>query len=217
MLKGDINETIVLECEKGEAIPLGNLLRKYTLARLTSWRPIAFSLGTENSNILSAGNEIVESMLEFSQKLSELEFECTATGDVAKVEIDFSGRLMSDDLRSDLVTCKTSGVPLLTSLDSRSIPVTIFLRKELGSSTTNNNLTFLQEKGIVQDDSNIKVMASVHHHVTRFGFTTEQTSFDKENLVLSIGNDFNSVNSKEVLLEVINKIEGVLSSIKGQL
>ncbi|GAA0101680.1 hypothetical protein UT300012_23950 [Paraclostridium bifermentans] len=212
-------KVITLECNKGEGEILGNLLRKYALNRLPSWRPIAFKLETDDSNILSAGDEIVESMVEFRQNLSELEFEVNAPEetDLTSIEVELNGRLMSDDLKSSGVTCKTLGVPLLTALNSRSTPVKIYLRKETGTSSSGDNLTFLQERGVYSDDSKITFIPSIHSLVTQFGFKVEQSNFDKEKLVLTMGNDFNSVNTVEVLKGVIERVEVSIATIKSQI
>lgn len=213
------SKVITLECNRGEGEILGNLLRKFALCRFPSWAPIAFKLATDDSNILSAGDEIVESMVEFRQNLSELEFAVSNTDEnceLVNIEISFKGRLMSDDLKGDGVACKTLGVPLLTSLTGREISLVVYFRKETGTSSSTDNLTFLQERGVFHDDSNIIFISSSHCLVSQFGFKVEQSTFDKEKLVLTMGNDFNSINPSEIVQEVVSRLEKSIAEIKAQ-
>lgn len=211
--------SIVLECNKGEGSIIGNMLRKYSLMRLPSWRPIAFRVEKEGTNILHSSPDMLQSMIEFSQNLSELQFEAPAgsrCGDLIEQHLTFSSELNSNDLSTNSIVCKTENVALLNTITSGSTNISVYYRHAYGVSTINQNLMFLQEKGLVVDNSEIKVISSIHSEVTKFTYDIEPSALDKENLVIKMDNNFGNLEAKETLSEVINLASERLNTIKAQ-
>lgn len=210
---------IVLECNKGEGNIIGNMLRKYSLMRLPSWRPIAFKVEKEGTNILHSSPDMLQSMIEFSQNLSELQFESVAgsrVGDLVEQHLTFAGELNSNDLTSEQITCKTADVALLNSVSNSSTNISVYYRHGFGVNTINQNLMFLQEKGLVVDNSEIKVISSIHSEVTKFTYEIEPLALDKENLVIAMDNNYGNLNASETLKEVVSLASERLNTIKSQ-
>lgn len=209
--------SVTIECNKGEGAVLGNLFRKYTLMRLPSWRPIAFRIEREGTNILHSSPEILQSMLEFSQDLSELQFTCSEEGDMVQETYAFKGSLKSDDLNGNHIKCLTEGIPLLDLLNDSPLTITVYFRNGYGINDINQNLSFLQEKQIVADNSEIKIIPSIHSEVTKFFYEIEETTLDKENLILHLDNDFGNINEVETLSVVMANIAKRIISVNSQL
>lgn len=209
--------SVTLECNKGEGKVIGNLIRKYALMRLPSWRPIAFRIEREGTNILHSSPEILQSMLEFSQELSELQFSCDSNLDVVQEVYTFNGSLTSDNLQGSSVKCLTSGVHLLDLINDSSLTITIYFRNGYGINDINQNLSFLQEKQIVADNSEIKVIPSIHSEVTQFFYRIEETTLDKENLILELNNNYDNLDEVKTLTQALATITQRIISINSQI
>ncbi len=208
--------SIVIECNKGEGQVFGNLLRKFALMRLPSWRPIAFRIEREGTNILHSSPDILQSMLEFAQELSELQFECESNDDVVQEIYTFQGSLSSSDLTKGSVKCLTDGVPLLDLMGTTGLTVKLIFRKTYGICSANQNLNFLQEKQIIGDNSEIKVISSIHSEISKFFYKVEETTLDKENLIIDINNNYDNLDEVNSLKSVLAMLTNSIININSQ-
>lgn len=126
---------------------IGNVIRKIALTQLDSWRPVAFSIGT-NSNVISAGSNVYEDTVEFSSSLTSIHFTVNEDS-TAKVITLNTSCLQVADLETANVKVftreeKDLSKEILHTING-NINLTIFLRNGKGSYTAKENEKFLRE------------------------------------------------------------------------
>lgn len=210
-----------ISCRKGEARPIGQLLRQITMTRLNSWRPIGFVLLKRNTNILYSEGTVVQDMVELSLNLAELEFknkndlsDSLDGKDFTWETYTFRNELTSDYLRiGENMECLTPNVQLLNTTNDEEYQIKVYFRKGCGSYSVNDNLNFLQSKLHSVDE--IKVMTSVHSVVNTFTFTTEEQNLSEE--ILKIKLDTKSEDALECLRKSVKIALDRLNSVSEAL
>lgn len=219
-----------ISCRKGEARPIGQLLRQITMTRLNSWRPIGFVLTKHNArttsknttNILYSDGTVVQDMVELSLNLAELEFrnindssDSLDGKDFISETYTFRNELMSNALMSGTnMECLTPGVQLLNILNSDEYSLKVYFRKGCGSYSVNDNLNFLQSK--LRSIDEIKVMTSVHSVVNTFTFMTEEQNLSEEVLKINLNTKSKDAyeclrKSVEIALDRLNSVSEALN------
>ena len=149
-----------IKVEKGFGQLFGNFLRQCLLTRLEVWRPIAFSIGN-NSNIVSAGDNILEDAEEICCNLSKYCYEINADSNFYKQTLD-TKELCINDLDNEKVTVvDADGASIFHALNQQAT-INIYYRKSKGPCYQNDNRAFLNREGISAD--NIIIMNTRHSY-----------------------------------------------------
>lgn len=198
---------------RGQGLYVVNALRQMIYTRRCVLRPIAFSVG--NSNVLSAGNTVVEDMVAFSTSISKLNYVCAKQhepeGSVIKSVHVCDGILHVSDLNTDDV--KILGLDddkeILHTIKTEdnsnaSVVVTIFYRMGCGMYTAEENLHFLnnvkgEDAHFVDNPDNYTYFSSRHVDIDKFTYTIEQ--LPSEDLVRVNASTFSDQTEEEVLHE----------------
>ncbi len=207
-----------IKVPRGQGLYIINALRQMIYTQRCVLRPIAFSVG--NSNVLSAGNTVVEDMISFSTAISKLNYVCKGinepegtiiksthvcdsvlrTSDLVTESIDVLG--LADD-KEILHTIRTDGNA------NASVPVTIFYRMGCGMYTAEENLYFLKNaKGddahFIDNPDKYTYFSSRHVDVDKFTYSIEQLPMDD---VIHVNvSVFSGQSEKEVLHEAKNAL-----------
>ena len=200
---------IKITLPKGEGQPIGQFLRQLGLTKLSSWRPIAYSLNISDTNALHSSGNIVQSMLDFSSNLSLLEYSSDVKGTILSEQYTFNGSLTSDDLKGKKISCVTKGVKLLDNLSKETVTLQVYYRYGYGKYNTSQNLAFIQDACLFKQD--LKILSSLHSPLATFTFKVNELDLDEEELIMTItGKQDNAI---ECLKETINVGIEQLSSI----
>ena len=183
-----------IKVPRGQGLYIINALRQMIYTQRCVLRPIAFSVG--NSNVLSAGNTVVEDMISFSTVCDSV----LRTSDLVTESIDVLD--LADD-KEILHTIRTDGNA------NASVPVTIFYRMGCGMYTAEENLYFLKNaKGddahFIDNPDKYTYFSSRHVDVDKFTYSIEQLPMDD---VIHVNvSVFSGQSEKEVLHEAKNAL-----------
>lgn len=198
-----------LKVDKGYGNIIANVLRQMALVSINSLRPIAVSVG-QNSNVISAGENVVEDMIQICSNLSALHYQ--PKGDLHKDQIvvfstKVTGVLKASDLNTgEFNTVYSEDKELLHVLNG-SVDVTIYFRYTSNVCSKDDNILCLEMQSI--NTNNLVVTNSRHSDISKFAYkiTTDdifdvidfdiQTPFeDLDVLRLSIENLKKNLNLK---------------------
>lgn len=207
---------------RGQGPYITNALRQMIYTRRPVVRPIAFSTG--NSNVLSAGNLVIEDMLNFSSALTKLNYCCgqinNRVGEIFSKTYSFKGVLHEQDLNSgDLKVLSNTNDEILHSAPDETgfpatITVTIYFRIACGCFNSEDNLSYLLN--YLGDGSNVDVsryimLSSRHCDVDVFTHTIE-TFPDHDDVELSV-DVFSGESEKEILMQAKQALVDCLAKI----
>lgn len=206
-------------CKKGEARMLGNLLRHLTIASSPCWRPIAISLDKEGTNVLHSSGDVIQSMLEIRQTLSDLQFEvdCDDSDKIIIERYTFGKELNSNDLTQGRVKCLTPNVPIINMLSEGITEICIYYRKGYGVCNLEQNQNFLQKGEKINNLGNISVLSSVHTENDKFTFVVEENSLDTEKLIVGMNNKYNTLTEESCKKILKNTIESAIGTLQSML
>lgn len=158
----------------GMGMTLGNVLRKVALTQLDSWRPVAFSVGT-NSNVITAGDNVVEDMVEFASSLSKMHFTVDTDKPAYVLTFDTSCLKVSD-FETDKVHVFSNDDREILHTVSGTTTVTVFLRNGKGSYSAKENEKFLKDSPDTAGLCNnaVEYLNSRHCDIERPGFSVDK-------------------------------------------
>lgn len=177
-----------IKVPRGQGLYVVNALRQMIYTRRCVLRPIAFSVG--NSNVLSAGNTVVEDMVSFSTAISKVNYACKSAnepdGTVIKSVHTCDGVLRISDLITDSIDVLglAEDKEILHTIradgnNNASVPVVIFYRMSCGMYTAEENLYFLKNvkdnnAQFVDNPDSYTYLSSRHVDVDNFTYSIEQ-------------------------------------------
>lgn len=149
-----------------------NAIRQMIYAQRCTLRPIAIKVGT-SSNVVSAGDLIVEDMIKITADLSELryEFDSPRKHENMLIRCDYEchGSLKVSDLQKDNVKVLDSDSldeELIHSTDGDIFTVSIYFRNAPGVYTHQENRAYLEEQSEEQSViSSYEVLSTRHTDV----------------------------------------------------
>lgn len=221
--------------DKGAGKVLCNTLRQIALTKRYVVRPIAFKVG-DSSNILSAGNLVIEDMIEFSSSLTGLDYELNRPitqedhNRIIECNYNCTGVLTVRDLSQgeivvtseDKLNDEILHLVQLSGGTKASTTVTVFYRIAEGAADKNDNEYFLSKElsgtlinGSDGIDNSIVILSSRHTDVASFAYTISQTSLDHDSVQCKI-ETLNSTSEKDVLIDACDTLGSLLASVKAQ-
>lgn len=150
--------------------PMMNTLRLIALTQLSIARPIAVKVG-DNSSILSAGDTVIEDMIEFCSKLSEHNFGCNTDKELISITVPQCSTLYLSDLTSDeisLCNSESASEELLHTLQT-PVDITILFRNSTNVHNSFHNTEFLENNHVPNLDS-FTVLNSRHCKIANFRY-----------------------------------------------
>lgn len=194
--------------------PVKNIIRQVAMTQLEVVRPIAFQVG--NSNLLSAGDSVLEDMIEVSSNISNLVYvdpsNSLERGKVVSVTCNVDGTLYAKDLEGSGVQIYSDNTEILHTINQQ-VSVTVFFIKGIGSYTSDECMEILQESNLYNE--NIITMNARFCKIKTISFGEDIRQGDGTDIV-QIFIETNDGSSAESVLEasVENLIE-VFSGIKN--
>lgn len=157
-----------------------NDLRRFTLDRRLTLKPIAYQVG-ENSSLISAGKNVIEDMISFTASLERFHYVKRGAlnqGEIIKVQIVVKDVLKASDFESEGITLiannKNTDLELLHLTPGASpIDVYVYFRVDYGAHTKEENELFLAQDGY--DVSTLVVLTTNHRDIKHFCYDTEQS------------------------------------------
>ena len=189
--------------------PVLNVLRQVAITQLEVVRPIGFSVG--NSNLLSAGDSVLEDMVEVSSNLSNLFFEGAEipAGKVVPITVQVSSELRSSDLASNGISVNDPGKELLHVV-GYPVTVTVYFYKGTGCFNSEDCIRVLQEANVY--NTNIITINARFCKIKSFSFTNNP---DNDSCVDLCVETLDGSSTSEVIKECADKLISVLGSIKN--
>jgi DNA-directed RNA polymerase alpha subunit len=173
----------LFKTRKGSATILSNFIRQIALTQLPAIRPIAFSVGT-SSNVITAGNNVIEDMVEFSASLAKIHFKCDSmnVGDIKVLTVTSSVLKVSDLEQDDvIVIAEDKNEEILHTVNS-DVEVKIYLRCYYGSVSANENEKFLKRDALMQN--NVIVVNSRHCDINSIKVSVDEVDEEFDSIHL---------------------------------
>lgn len=183
-----------VELNRNIATPYLNLMRSIAMTQIPCIRPIAFSVG--NSNLVTAGNTVMEDMIEFNNNLSSLKYRGNFSKDLEVVSLVCNGVLKSSDLeKKGLKVCSDSDSELLHVLNNE-IQVTVYFYCGTNTMNTQESKHTLEANGVAANN-NIIPMNANFSCIKKFAYSLVSTKAGKEEYEVTIETD-NGMSEEEV-------------------
>src|SRR5690606_36904309 len=127
-----------------------------------------------------------------------------------KEKFVFTEKLTSHGLNSEFFKLIGEDFPIITSLDSVPIELTILFRKGIGLYDSMSNSQFIMDKGEIPED--YFVMSSRHTDISSFTFQVSEDSSFLENLDVQV--ESQSRSGEELLEEAISALKNAVNSLE---
>lgn len=200
---------------KGCAGIVANVIRQIALTELKSLRPIAIRVGNE-SNVISAGNSVLEDMLQICSSLNVLGYTSNSSAEILEFRTVVTGTLMASQLQSDefsVVLPDGRDVEIMHVLND-SVEVVIYFKNCNGVCTKDDNIYTLTKEGFNTDK--LVVVNSRHTDITNFSYSISDDTDNATDLVdfsiesrISNKADFQKElfnHSVEILKEILDEL-----------
>lgn len=167
-----------MRVKKGLGNIVANVIRQMALVGINSLRPIAITVG-QNSNVISAGENVVEDMIQICSNLNSLHYEVLGNLDFDSIIIFHTkinnGVLKSSDLKDDKFHAVSDTDRELLHVLNGHVDVTIYFRYTSNVCTKDDNILCLENNGI--DTSTLVVTNSRHSDVLNFAYKIKTDDF----------------------------------------
>ena len=172
-----MEETMIKKVKKGCANIIANAVRQIALSSLKSLRPVAIKVGNE-CNVISAGNSVLEDMIQISSNLNSLGYKCKGDGEIFVFRTVVTGTLKASEIKTDdfeVVLPDGEDVDILHVLND-NVEVVIYFRNTSGVGTKDDNLYALAKASVPTDK--LVVINSRHTDITKFSYTISEDTDD---------------------------------------
>ena len=187
---------MAFDVEKGYGLMLANFLRQSLLTKIETWRPIAFTLGSE-TNVVSAGDNIMEDSVEIGNNICSYLYDIDKQEDFFKFTATVRDLMCSDMMQGSINILNPDDKVIFHALN-QDATVTIYFSKAMGSVSSSDNRALLQRHGINPDS--IVIMNSRHTNLS--SVTTDVVNKDEhcETIKIGIHAEY-AVNEEELIRE----------------
>lgn len=197
---------------KGCATVIANVVRQIALTQIKSLRPIAIKINF--ANVISAGDSVLEDMIQICSNLNSLHYINTSGTDFVKFSCNISSVLKASDLRNadlEVALNKSINSELIHVLND-NIPVTIYFRYANGVATRDDNVFFLEQNNV--DTSDLVVINSRHTDIINFSYTI--TELDRYNDLINFSVESNISDDQEFLDGIVMQSISIIHDILPQ-
>lgn len=197
---------------KGCATVIANVVRQIALTQIKSLRPIAIKINF--ANVISAGDSVLEDMIQICSNLNSLHYINTSGTDFVKFSCNVSSVLKASDLRNadlEVALNKSINSELIHVLND-NIPVTIYFRYANGVATRDDNVFFLEQNNV--DTSDLVVINSRHTDIINFSYTI--TELDRYNDLINFSVESNISDDQEFLDGIVMQSTSIIHDILPQ-
>ena len=208
--------TVKLNVKRGEGMMFSTLFRKIAINTIEEYRPIAYHIDDEGSNLLYSNN-IAQDMLQFIASLDNLKFESNVKDDLVVLNVTLADKLYSEDLKSSEIRCVTNGVLLFNNIGDNPINIKLIFRRYSGICSVEDNQNFLLDRKLLGEGFDIKVIRSNHGVIKSMKQDITQVGLNKELLSITIQDKHDKINEKEFLNKVIDVAISRLQKMKMEL
>lgn len=198
-----------LMVRKGCATVIANVVRQIALTQIKSLRPIAIKINF--ANVISAGDSVLEDMIQICSNLNSLHYINTRGTDFVKFSCNVSSVLKASDLRNadlEVALNKSINSELIHVLND-NIPVTIYFRYANGVATRDDNVFFLEQNNV--DTSDLVVINSRHTDIINFSYTI--TELDRDNDLINFSVESSISDDQEFLDGIVMQSIGIIHDI----
>lgn len=180
------------DVEKGYGLMLGNFIRQALLTKIETWRPIAFTLGSE-TNVVSAGDNIVEDSVEIGNNICSYLYEINKQEDFFKFTATVRELMCSDIMQGSVNILNPDDRVIFHALN-QDATITIYFSKAKGTVSSNDNRALLQRHGVNPDA--IVIMNSRHTNLNAVTINVLDKDERSETIKIGIKADYNASESE---------------------
>lgn len=199
------------EVEKGYGESLCNTIRQVALTKMRVARPIAFKVGVI-SNVLSAGDNVLEDMVEFFSNVSKYNYRIKSDKEIVSVTVRCDGTMRLGDLNSaevEVLSADTASVEILHTLHN-AVDVVIYFRNGTNGATKDDNTYFLERFGV--QDGSLTVCNSRHNLIDTFTIKISDLDEARDKVAINIVTN-DGTSEKDVVATACKELARVLSSL----
>lgn len=191
--------------ERGWGEIFANFTRQALLTKLDVWRPVAFAIGA-SSNIVTAGDNVIEDSVELASKLSSYHFDIQSDGNFYSFTKTVN-ILNINDLNTDKISVLNNDNAEILHTVSQEVTVSIYFRKASGTHLLDDNQAFLHREGISND--NIVVFNTRHTDIISVKIKVDNEDLHNDCINFEVQHYNSAITEEAILKDCFRKIVDV--------